>query len=51
VLVRDEDNEEWLPSFYINKEDNVHWVISGAYFKQCIDYTKNKHLVFITDKP
>lgn len=60
VLVRDTDNEKWfLRAFYKSDGLNTHRlncvytvdyelstdIITGAAWKQCIDYEKNKHLL------
>src|SRR5690606_14984662 len=53
VLIRSSNDGKWQPAFYSRYDPNdtySHQTISGHCAKQCIDYEKNKHLVFTTDK-
>ena len=52
VLVRDRDEDEWEPDFFLRYEPipgNFYAMISGAYWTQCIPYNeKTKHLLGTT---
>ena len=53
VLVRDRDEDEWEPDFFLRYEPipgNFYAMISGAYWTQCIPYNEEtKHLLGTTD--
>lgn len=52
VLVRDCNGDAWMPALfaYINNSDNVNQfcMINGEYWKQCILYEGNEHLLGTT---
>lgn len=45
VLVRDRDNDIWLPRIFFKNEDNKFWVLSlsgsSVYYNQCIPLNKD----------
>lgn len=53
VLVRDINNEPWAISFYSHKQEGEYpYVTSGdMFFRYCIPYEGNEHLVGTTNNP
>lgn len=54
VLVRDTNDEEWVPAFYAKyRPDQLYLydTIEGVGYKQCIPYEGNEHLIFTTNSP
>ena len=53
VLVRDNEDNAWCPAFYAyhNKRYLEHRVVGGGWWRYCIPYEGNEHLVGTTDKP
>lgn len=50
VIVRDSNDEIWRVDFFSHMEDDLYECI-GAYWKQCIPYEGNKHLLGTTNNP
>ena len=54
VLVRNFDHDEWRASFFSHLSSNYfekYYCVDGAYYKQCIPYEGNEHLIGTTNKP
>lgn len=54
VLVRNTDDQRWCISFfayYLNHADLKFCCLSGGYWKQCVKYEGNEHLLGTTDNP
>ena len=51
VLVRDFDDNVWRISLYGGHGSNGFYGLHGLYYRQCIPYEGNEHLVGTTDKP
>ena len=51
VLVRDFDNEEWMPKHYSRHLCGKHVVIGGSSWVQCIPVEGNEELCGTTGKP
>lgn len=58
VLVRDSDSERWQPAFFsVFKEGDSEYKFSiiyldvPAFYRQCIPYEGNEHLLGTTNKP
>lgn len=54
VLVRDDDSQEWRPSFYwcydnSGEQDMPYRITDGTYWAQCIPYEGNEYLAGTTD--
>ena len=53
VLVRDNDNDNWLPDFFRNQDGigGRFTVMCGFYYNQCIPYNEEtEHLIDTTDE-
>lgn len=51
VLVRDYDNDWWVPTFFgFQTKGGLYRVVNGIW-KQCIPYEGNEHLVGTTNEP
>lgn len=51
VLVRDGDDDEWACNFFSHIEEGNLYYCVGTWFKQCIPYEGNEHLLGTTNKP
>ena len=51
VLVRDTDDQEWKINFFSHYDEKYSYSCLWYYFKQCIPYEGNKHLLGTTDNP
>ena len=51
VLVRDSDGQVWHISLYESCGNGGFYVLHGIYYKQCIPYEGNEHLIGTTGKP
>lgn len=51
VLVRDGDDDEWVCDFFSHIEERDLYYCVGTWFKQCIPYEGNEHLLGTTNKP
>lgn len=52
VLVRDDDDKCWIPSFYWRKGDSMFRAIGGSVWNQCIPYNdQTKHLLGTSNDP
>lgn len=51
VLVRDRDDDEWVCDFFSHIEEGNLYYCVGTWFKQCIPYEGNEHLLGTTNKP
>lgn len=54
VLCRDKDEDVWMANLFSHKECELsypYYVCGGNFYKQCITYEGNEHLVGTTDKP
>lgn len=53
VLVRDDDDEEWMCNLFSRLDEYGDYVCVGSIcsWKQCIPYEGNEHLVGISNKP
>lgn len=56
VLVRDSDDHHWFATLASHKRDEEHTqfpyvTIAGVYYRHCIPYEGNEHLVGTTDTP
>lgn len=51
VLVRDRDNEQWIPAFFSYYNDDATYYYSTGYanWKFCIPYKGNEHLCYTTN--
>lgn len=50
VLVRDGDDEEWVCDFFSHIDECNMYKCVGTWFKQCIPYEGNEHLLGTTNK-
>lgn len=51
VLVRDEDDRNWTCNFFSYINDYGEYICIDSYWKQCIPYEGNEHLLGTTKKP
>ena len=51
VLVRDEDDDEWVCDIFSHIDENDLYYCVGTIWKQCIAYNGNEHLLGTTNKP
>lgn len=51
VLVRDEDDRNWTCNFFSYINDYGEYICIDSYWKQCIPYKGNEHLLGTTNKP
>ena len=51
VLVRDGDDDEWVCDFFSHIDERDLFYCVGTWFKQCIPYEGNEHLLGTTNKP
>nr|DAR11348.1 MAG TPA: hypothetical protein [Caudoviricetes sp.] len=51
VLVRDVDDDEWVCDFFSHIDERDLFYCAGTWFKQCIPYEGNEHLLGTTNKP
>lgn len=51
VLVRDEDDRNWTCNFFSYINDYGEYICIDSYWKQCIPYEGNKHLLGTTINP
>lgn len=53
VLVRDNDDEVWWCDLFshIDNEDDYKFCCVGRFYKQCIPFEGNEHLLGTNDKP
>lgn len=52
VLVRDYDNQIWIPTFwgkYLEDDSNCRYLTTNGCYKYCIPYEGNEHLLGTTD--
>lgn len=50
VLVRDGDDDEWVCDFFSHIDERDLFYCVGTWFKQCIPYEGNEHLLGTTKK-
>lgn len=50
VLVRDEDDDEWVCDIFSHIDENDYYYCVGTRWKQCIHYEGNEHLLGTTNK-
>ena len=51
VLVRDEDDRNWTCNFFSYINDYGEYICIDSYWKQCIKYEGNEHLLGTTKNP
>lgn len=51
VLVRDDNNKKWIPGFFWSKGEEFYGIIGGTYWKQCVPYEGNEHLLGTSNDP
>lgn len=51
VLVRDRDTDEWKCNLFSHINIDGYYVCAGTWWKQCIPYNGNEHLLGTTNKP
>ena len=51
VLVRDTDDQEWKIELFSHYDETWKYICLGSYFKQCIPYEGNEHLLGTTNNP
>lgn len=51
VLVRDEDDDEWVCDIFSHIDENDLYYCVGTRWLQCIAYNGNEHLLGTTNKP
>lgn len=51
VLVRDDNNKKWIPGFFWSKGEEFYGIIGGTYWKQCVPYEGNEHLLGSSNDP
>lgn len=51
VIVWNEANKYWLPTFYAQERDGYYETIDGKLWLKCIPYEGNEHLVGTTNNP
>ena len=51
VLVRDEDDDEWVCDIFSHIEEDDLYYCVGTRWKQCIAYEGNEHLLGTSKKP
>lgn len=49
VLVRSTDDDVWRPAIYGFANSDRYYIVGGIYWKQCIPYEGNEHLLGTTD--